>query len=166
MIANALPNLASYAETVFESLNDHASMCGFNGDEATALQLDPHLDALDVITSITRDVHTTEDILQEFDLGLPAADTVLDTLQKLLIDLTFLSAKIIMAKETVEIANTVGDFYEDEGLIEAAQGIWDEMISAMTVQRDLAREARHAGASLGDILNATTGDPGTVTFSR
>ena len=161
MIATALPNFTSHAEAIFESLNDHASMCGFNGDEATALQLDPHLDALDVIISITRDVHTTEDILQEFDLGVPA-DAVLGELQKLLIDLTFLSAKIVMAKETIAVATVAGDFYEEEGMTEAAQGIWDELIAAMTVQRELSREARNAGASLSDILNATTGNPDVI----
>lgn len=161
MIATALPNFTSHAEAIFESLNDHASMCGFNGDEATALQLDPHLDSLEVSISVTRDVHTTEDILQRFNLGL-RADTIPSKRQKLLIDLTFLSAKIVMAKEDIAIANVVSGFYGDEGLAEVVRDFSDELVTAMTVQRELSREARNAGASLRDILNATTGDPDVI----
>lgn len=164
MFATAFPNFTSHAEAVYESLNDHATMCGFQGDEADAAQFDPHLDALDTLISLTQDVQTTEDIFQKFDMGLPA-DAFLTKRQELLIDLTFLSAKIVMANETAAIASVLGDFYEDGGMPPIAQALRDELAAAEPVRQRLSREARDAGASLRDILNATTGNPEMIATS-
>lgn len=164
MLATALPNLALHAEAIHKNLDKRATLCAFDGDEDTASHIDGHLDALAMVIHFTKGVTTVEQAARKFDLGVSRKAPLTDR-QKALIGITFVSAKIVMANDTAAVAVAAGDFFGDEELAEVAKELRDEITSAESVRSTLACEARKAGASLDDILNAFSADLQLVASS-